>query len=83
MILDLLPTIASFVFNHRMKSLRFSFLQVAILLAIGLQRKSVDDISYELDLPVNQVSIVSAQLLRLSTNEVTSMAHPFAGSRFL
>ena len=35
--------------------MRLSYLQVAILLATGLQHRDVDAISLELDLPVNQV----------------------------
>jgi Possible tRNA binding domain len=35
--------------------MRLSYLQVAILLATGLQHRDVDAISAELDLPVNQV----------------------------
>ena len=35
--------------------MRLSYLQVAILLATGLQHRDVDAISTELDLPVNQV----------------------------
>jgi N-acetyltransferase 10 len=55
MILDLIPQLASFVFNHRLPTLRFSYLQIAILLAIGLQHRNVDEIAQQLDLPVNQV----------------------------
>jgi Possible tRNA binding domain len=35
--------------------MRLSYLQVAILLATGLQHRDVDAVSAELDLPVNQV----------------------------
>lgn len=56
MILDTLPTLSSLFFQGRLsRSCRLSHLQVAILLAIGLQRKSVETIGDELNLPVNQV----------------------------
>ena len=40
---------------HYHSGMRLSYLQVAILLATGLQHRDVDAISAELDLPVNQV----------------------------
>jgi Possible tRNA binding domain len=40
---------------HLCLGMRLSYLQVAILLATGLQHRDVDAISAELDLPVNQV----------------------------
>ena len=63
MILDLVPTLARLLFCGRLPSIRLSHLQLAVLLAIGLQHRSVDSIQAELDLPSNQVlsrsSIVS------------------------
>jgi N-acetyltransferase 10 len=56
MIIDTLPTLSALFFQGRFPaSCRLSHLQVAILLSMGLQRKSVDDIAVELNLPVNQV----------------------------
>lgn len=56
MIIDTLPTLSTLFFQGRFpSSCRLSHLQVAILLSIGLQRKSVDDIAVEVNLPVNQV----------------------------
>lgn len=56
MIIDTLPTLSALFFQGRFpSSCRLSHLQVAILLSMGLQRKSVDSIANELNLPVNQV----------------------------
>jgi N-acetyltransferase 10 len=55
MIVDILPIIARLVFLGRLKGMRLSYLQVAILLATGLQHRDVDSVAAELDLPVNQV----------------------------
>jgi N-acetyltransferase 10 len=55
MILDTLPTLARLLFQGRLTTLRLSYLQVAILLATGLQHRDVDSIAHELDLPSNQV----------------------------
>lgn len=54
-IIDTLPTLATLFFQGRMPGIHLSFLQVAVLLATGLQRRNVDSISEELDLPANQV----------------------------
>lgn len=44
-ILDLLPTIAQLYFEKRLGSeLRLSAVQSSILLALGLQRKTVEDV---------------------------------------
>ncbi len=55
MILDLLPAISKFLFLGQLPGIRLSHLQVAILLATGLQHRNVDDIASELNLPVSQV----------------------------
>jgi N-acetyltransferase 10 len=55
MILDMLPTISRLYFDGRIPSIKLSFLQIAVLVAVGLQHRDVDSISIELDLPSNQV----------------------------
>ena len=55
MIGDILPTLARLLFLGRLRGMRLSYLQVAILLATGLQHRDVDAIAVELELPVNQV----------------------------
>ena len=55
MIGDILPTLARLLFLGRLRGMRLSYLQVAILLATGLQHRDVDNIAAELELPVNQV----------------------------
>lgn len=55
MILDLVPTLAKFLFQRRLGALRLSTLQAAVLVAVGLQHRDVDSISAELDLPANQI----------------------------
>ncbi|PFH37489.1 ATPase (DUF699) protein [Besnoitia besnoiti] len=59
LILDLLPTLANLYFNARVPSLSasavaLSHLQQVILLAVGLQRKTPDDVSGEFNIPPNQ-----------------------------
>lgn len=55
MIVDTLPILARLLFLGRLRGVRISYLQVAILLATGLQHRDVDSIAAELDLPANQV----------------------------
>ena len=55
MIVDTLPTLARLLFLGRLRGVKLTYLQVAILLATGLQHRDVDSIAAELDLPVNQV----------------------------
>mmetsp|Transcript_8866 Transcript_8866/g.13289 ORF Transcript_8866/g.13289 Transcript_8866/m.13289 type:complete len:1103 (+) Transcript_8866:133-3441(+) len=56
MIMDMVPIISRLFFLGRFPtSCRLSHLQVAILLAVGLQHRDVDEISNELNLPANQV----------------------------
>jgi N-acetyltransferase 10 len=55
MITDLLPTITKLLFHYRLADVRVSYLQLAIIVAIGLQYRDIDSIATELDLPANQV----------------------------
>lgn len=55
MVLDTLPTLARLFFLGRIPQIRVSYLQLAIFLSVGLQRKDIDAVSQELDLPSNQV----------------------------
>jgi N-acetyltransferase 10 len=43
-IIDLLPTIAYLYFNRQFRDVKLSGVQSSILLGIGLQRKSIDDL---------------------------------------
>jgi N-acetyltransferase 10 len=55
MILDTVPILTRLLFLQRIDGIRLSFLQVAIILAVGLQHRDVDSIATELDIPVSQV----------------------------
>jgi N-acetyltransferase 10 len=65
LILDLLPTIATLYFSGRLKSgVSLSRVQQAILLAVGLQRKSVEDMERELELASSQVLGLFVKIMR-------------------
>ena len=55
MIVDTLSTMARLFFMGRLPSVRLSNLQIAVLVAMGLQNRDVDSVSTELNLPTNQV----------------------------
>ena len=73
MILDCLPILARLVFLCRLPNLRFSFLQVAILLATGLQHRDVDSIAKELDIPVSQVLAFFNKTIRKISSQLKEM----------
>ena len=73
-ILDLMPTIASLYFTGRIKSdVKLSGIQQAILLAIGLQRKDVDVICKELNLPSQQLLAMFIKVLRKVNTHFSSL----------
>ncbi|KAK7961860.1 GNAT acetyltransferase 2 domain-containing protein [Apiospora aurea] len=64
-IMDLLPTIATLYFTGRIKShVNLGGVQQAILMAVGLQRKDVEDVAQELKLQVSQVMAMLIKIMR-------------------
>lgn len=64
-ILDLVPAIATLHFTHRLRpAVRLTGVQASILLAVGLQRKSLDDLERELALPVSQLLAMLVKVVR-------------------
>lgn len=67
-ILDLLPMIALIYFSNKTNEVSLSSVQAAILLAIGLQHKSMDGISKELRLPSHQSMAMFSKVIRKFSN---------------
>ncbi|KAJ5630104.1 RNA cytidine acetyltransferase [Penicillium herquei] len=69
-ILDMVPLIAEYYFSNRLAGkVSLSGVQQSILLAIGLQRKSLDDLEKELSLPSSQLLAMFLKIIRkISTN---------------
>ena len=64
-ILDMVPTIASLYFSGRLKqNIKLTGVQSAILLAIGLQRKVLEDVEKELSLAVSQLLAMFVKIIR-------------------
>jgi N-acetyltransferase 10 len=65
LIVDLLPTVATLYFTHRFgTSISLSLIQQAILLGIGLQRKTLEEIEKELNLPSSQLMGIFVKVMR-------------------
>jgi len=64
-ILDMVPTVAQFHFLGRLSGkVNLSGVQQSILLAVGLQRKSIDDLEKELTLPSSQLLAMFIKIIR-------------------
>lgn len=64
-ITDILPIVAKLNFEQRLpQELKLAVTQSAILLARGLQHKHFEDISKELDLPMNQIFALLTKAIR-------------------
>ena len=55
MIVDLLPTLARLYFSQRLPGVTLSFVQSALLLGLGLQYQTIDDLQKQLKAPASQV----------------------------
>ncbi|XP_059479969.1 RNA cytidine acetyltransferase [Neocloeon triangulifer] len=55
LIMDLMPTLSRLYFQKWLGDTHLSAVQAAILLGVGLQHRTVDDISGELDVPSSQL----------------------------
>ncbi|KAF8720306.1 hypothetical protein AX14_011063 [Amanita brunnescens Koide BX004] len=70
-ILDLLPSVASLYFQERLgEDVKLSVVQSSILLALGLQRKTVEEVEKELQLPVSQVLAMFVKVMRKITKNL-------------
>ncbi|KAJ5084867.1 RNA cytidine acetyltransferase [Penicillium alfredii] len=64
-ILDMVPLISEYYFANRLAGkVSLSGVQQSILLAIGLQRKSMDDLEKELNLPSSQLLAMFLKIVR-------------------
>lgn len=64
-IVDMLPLISQLFFSKKTgQDISLSSVQSAILLAIGLQHKDMDQIAKELNLPTNQAMAIFAKIIR-------------------
>jgi N-acetyltransferase 10 len=69
LIIDLVPIIAKFFFDKKF-NVKLAYSQAAILLGIGLQFKSFDDISKELNIQTNQLLALFNKMMKKFTNQI-------------
>ncbi|KAJ5086081.1 RNA cytidine acetyltransferase [Penicillium argentinense] len=73
-ILDMVPIIADYYFSNRLAGkVSLSGVQQSILLAIGLQRKSLDDVEKELNLPSSQLLAMFLKIIRKISTHFRSL----------
>ena len=73
-IIDIVPLIAQLYFSGVLRDVvLLSPVQQAILISIGLQRKSVDDLEKELNLPNQQVLAMFIKIIRKAANYFRSL----------
>ncbi|CUA78060.1 hypothetical protein RSOLAG22IIIB_02675 [Rhizoctonia solani] len=64
-VLDLLPTLATLYFGKRLGSeMKLNAIQSSIMLSLGLQRKTIEEVETELDIPVNQALALFVKAIR-------------------
>ncbi|KAL2863891.1 ribosome biosynthesis protein KRE33 [Aspergillus lucknowensis] len=73
-ILDLVPTIANWYFSGRFSDkVKLSGIQQSILLSVGLQRKSVDDVEKELNFMSSQLLALFLKIIRKVSTHLRSL----------
>ena len=55
LVTDLVPALAELYFARRLRGLHLSYTQAAVLLAVGRQNRTVEDVAEDLGTPLNQV----------------------------
>ncbi|KAF7347248.1 RNA cytidine acetyltransferase [Mycena venus] len=86
-ILDLVPSIATLYFERRLvggaaeeADVKLSAVQSAILLGLGLQRKSIEEIETELSLPVSQTLALFSKVIRKITKRLVGIQKAAIGA---
>ncbi|KII61491.1 N-acetyltransferase 10 [Thelohanellus kitauei] len=64
LITDLIPKIAFLWLTHRIKDTQVNWTQLAVILALGLQHRSLASIEKEMDLPQNQILSMINKILK-------------------
>ncbi|EAL73023.1 hypothetical protein DDB_G0268868 [Dictyostelium discoideum AX4] len=76
-VIDLLPSLSKLYFTNKLKIEDISLIQSAILLALGLQHKTVDNLIGELNLASNQVLSLFNQTMRKINTELKQKQEKF------
>ena len=76
MVTDLLPTLGRLVFLRRLPAVRLSPLQAAILVALALQRRSVERLAADLAIPVSQALALFNKAMRKISSALQAIDNP-------
>ncbi|KAG8215554.1 GNAT acetyltransferase 2-domain-containing protein [Butyriboletus roseoflavus] len=80
-ILDLLPHVSSLYFDKRLgDDVNLSAVQASLLLGMGLQRKSIEEVEKELSLPVSQALALFNKLIRKVSKKLTDIQKEAIGA---
>jgi N-acetyltransferase 10 len=69
LIIDLIPILSKFFFSGKF-NVKLAYSQAAILLGMGLQYKSFEEISVELNIQTNQLLALFNKLVKKFTNQI-------------
>ena len=72
MIIDLIPTIANLYFNKKIY-VPLSYIQAGVLLGVGLQRKSFDEIVQEFNIEINQLLAMFNKMVKKFVNYIKNI----------
>ena len=72
MIIDLIPTIANLYFNKKIY-VPLSYIQAGVLLGVGLQRKSFDEIVQEFNIEINQLLAMFNKMVKKFVNYIKNV----------
>lgn len=64
LIMDLVPSISKLFFLKKMSGFNLSAVQLALLVGIGLQHKTIEDLEKDIDLPISQLLGLYNRILR-------------------
>eukprot|EP00922_Rhytidocystis_sp_ex-Travisia-forbesii_P066854 GHVS01099302.1.p1 GENE.GHVS01099302.1~~GHVS01099302.1.p1 ORF type:complete len:1062 (-),score=157.68 GHVS01099302.1:171-3356(-) len=73
LITDLLPPLCCLLFNGRLVGLTLSFLQCAVLLAVGCQRRSPSAVAAEFKIPMNQAMALFNKAIHKLTSYIQKL----------
>jgi N-acetyltransferase 10 len=74
-VLDLIPTLAALYFTGRIPTVKLTGVQQSILLAVGLQRKDLDALEKELNLPSSQLLAMFIKIMRKMTSHFGNLVN--------
>ena len=64
MIIDLLPSISRLYFLGQLKKVGFSYIQLAMLVGVGLQYKKIEEVGEEINVATNQLMAMFNKAMR-------------------